>query len=77
MTTMDFSRVNGFLAKAGFDGTIIEIKKGLKMLMRNIEHILQTGYKKKHRILLAVMLAGFLQTILFAKGILFQGYLLS
>ncbi len=29
------------------------------MLMRNIEHILQTGYKKKHRILLAVMLAGF------------------
>ena len=34
------------------------------MLMRNIEHILQTGYKKKHR-------------ILFAKGILFQGYLLS
>ena len=25
MTTMDFSRVNGFLAKAGFDGTIIEI----------------------------------------------------
>ena len=47
------------------------------MLMRNIEHILQTRYKKKHRILLAVMPAGFLQTILFAKGILFQGYLLS